>query len=223
MGEGDGEHYESDSQEQRRLAVTEHVDVGHVFEMTWTPERAGNWLFHCHMLAHMSPSAAFAPKEPEPAAYASAHEHNAGMGGLVIGITVLPGTSAAPSPAAAAAARKLQLVISENPGKIPLYDLEVNDPMKPAAPDKKRPPSLPGPPIFLTRGEATEIEVRNQSNSPTVIHWHGIELESYYDGVAGWTGSGQQTTPASCSGNVVHRPHDSAAGGNLHLPHALAR
>jgi FtsP/CotA-like multicopper oxidase with cupredoxin domain len=33
------------------------------------------------------------------------------------------------------------------------------------------------------------------SGNPTAIHWHGIELESYYDGVAGWTGSGQQITP----------------------------
>lgn len=32
-GVGDGEHFERYSQEQRRLAVTEHIDIGHVFEM----------------------------------------------------------------------------------------------------------------------------------------------------------------------------------------------
>jgi FtsP/CotA-like multicopper oxidase with cupredoxin domain len=53
-GVGDGEHYERYPEEQRRSAVTEHIDTGHVFEMTWTPERAGNWLFHCHMVAHMT-------------------------------------------------------------------------------------------------------------------------------------------------------------------------
>jgi FtsP/CotA-like multicopper oxidase with cupredoxin domain len=203
-GVGDGEHYKRYAEEQRRSAVTEHIDTGHVFEITWTPERAGNWLLHCHMLLHMSSTAvlagALSPKKGQPATNSSAHDHDMGMGGLVIGITVLPATSAPASPAVATVARKLQLVISENPEKIPLYNLEVNDALKPAAPDKNKPPSLLGPPVFLTRGEATEIEVKNQSNSPTVIHWHGIELESYYDGVAGWTGSGQQTTPPVAPG-----------------------
>ena len=70
-GVGDGEHYERYSEEQRRLAVTEHIDIGHVFEMTWTPERAGNWLFHCHMMLHMSSTAvlatSLAPKGGKPA------------------------------------------------------------------------------------------------------------------------------------------------------------
>jgi manganese oxidase len=30
----------------------------------------------------------------------------------------------------------------------------------------------------------------------TSIHWHGIELESYYDGVHGWSGSETQATPS---------------------------
>jgi FtsP/CotA-like multicopper oxidase with cupredoxin domain len=207
-GEGDGEHYESYSKEQRRRAVTEHVDIGHVFDMTWTPDRAGNWLFHCHMLVHMSPAKVLAPKEGQVAAYSSSlqHDHSMGMGGLVLGITVLPGPTSRPSPTAATIAHKLHLVISDSPAKVPLYNLEVNDPLRPALSDKKKPPSLLGPPIVLTRGEPTEIEVKNLSSNPTVIHWHGIELESYYDGVAGWTGSGQQTTPPIAPGTsfVAH-------------------
>jgi manganese oxidase len=201
-GEGDGEHYESYSEKQQYRAVTEHVDPGHVFEMTWTPDRAGNWLFHCHMLTHMSPAKVLAPEEGRAAAYSSAtlHDHSMGMGGLVLGITVLPGTTFKPSSVAETTARKLQLVISDNPEKIPLYKLEVNDPMRPVPSDKKESSSLLGPAIVLTRGEATEIEVKNLSSNPTVIHWHGIQLESYYDGVAGWTGSGQQTTPSIAPG-----------------------
>lgn len=57
-------------------------------------------------------------------------------------------------------------------------------------------PQLLGPPIVVTRGQPVEIEVVNRTAQPTAIHWHGIELESYYDGVAGWTGTTQQTTPA---------------------------
>ena len=221
-GEGDGEHYESYSQEQRRRAVTQHIDPGHVFEMTWTPERAGNWLFHCHMLVHMSPAEALAPREGQPAAYPPAplHDHRMGMGGMVIGITVLPGPTATPSPAAATTTRKLQLVISDNPGKIPLYKLELNDPMRPVPSDKKESPSLLGPPIVLTRGEATEIEVKNQSSNPTAIHWHGIEVESYYDGVPGWTGSGQQTTPPVAPGtSFIAHISPSRAGTFIYHTH----
>jgi FtsP/CotA-like multicopper oxidase with cupredoxin domain len=125
---------------------------------------------------------------------------------LVIGITVLPGSIPAAVPVVTKAPRKLQLVISENPDKVPLYQLQVNDPQAPSESDKKKPPSLLGPPILLTRGEETEIEVKNMTSSPTAIHWHGIELESFYDRVAGWTGSGQQTTPAIAPGTsfVAH-------------------
>jgi manganese oxidase len=30
----------------------------------------------------------------------------------------------------------------------------------------------------------------------TAVHWHGMELESYYDGVAGWGAGGKKITPA---------------------------
>jgi manganese oxidase len=206
---GDGEHYERYSAEQQPKGVTEMIDPGHVFEMTWTPERAGNWLFHCHMMMHMSAPAALHPQGAQPAAY-SEQDHSGGMGGLVIGITMLPGAVPAAAPAVAKVQRKLQLLISENPDKIPHYQLQVNDPVNDAQatadPEKKKPPTLLGPPIVLTRGEETEIEVKNATSSPTAIHWHGIELESFYDGVAGWTGSGRQTTPAIAPGTsfVAH-------------------
>jgi FtsP/CotA-like multicopper oxidase with cupredoxin domain len=212
-GEGDGERYESYLPDQRPHAVTQRVDLAHVFDMEWTAERAGNWLFHCHMLFHMSPQKSLAPKEvaskePSPASSSapSPHDHGMGMAGLVMGITVLPGATSTSLPGTTTAARKLQLVISDNPGKIPLYNLEVNDPLVSPAADRKKSPSLLGPPIVLTRGEAAEIEVKNQSVNPTAIHWHGIEIESYYDGVSGWTGSSQQTTPPIAPGTsfVAH-------------------
>jgi FtsP/CotA-like multicopper oxidase with cupredoxin domain len=40
-----------------------------------------------------------------------------------------------------------------------------------------------------------EIAVENQLREATTVHWHGIELESYYDGVPGWGGNGRQITP----------------------------
>ena len=193
-GIGDGENYERYKAEQRRVGVTEAIEPAHAFEMTWKPERAGNWLFHCHMAIHMSVPEALHPQKAQPVVSASEHEQMTGLGGMVLGITVLPGVTTSPTAVVAKASRKLQLVISENPEKIPLYKLELNDPQSPADAANKKQPLL-GPLIVLTRGEAADIEVKNATSSPTAIHWHGIELESFYDGVPGWTGSGQQTTP----------------------------
>ena len=199
-GVGDGEHYERYSEDQRRKAVTELIDVGHVFDMTWTPDRAGNWLFHCHMVVHMLPSECLHPPVPQPAAYSPEHDHGSTMGSLVIGITVIPNPNSAAVPVAKSATRKLQLVISENPAKIPLFRLEVKDPAAPAqatlTPGAIAPPVWLGPPIILTRGETTDIEVKNQTTQPTTIHWHGMEIESYYDGVSGWTGTNEKLSPA---------------------------
>ena len=38
-----------------QVVVTELMPVGATMAMRWTPTRAGNWLFHCHMAAHMTP------------------------------------------------------------------------------------------------------------------------------------------------------------------------
>jgi FtsP/CotA-like multicopper oxidase with cupredoxin domain len=49
--------------------------------------------------------------------------------------------------------------------------------------------------LVLTRGEPVAIRVTNRLSEPTSVHWHGIELQSYYDGVPGWTGVDNQVTP----------------------------
>ena len=43
----------------------------------------------------------------------------------------------------------------------------------------------------------------------TSIHWHGIELESAFDGVPGWSGTSLSTTPAVEPGQS--RPFHAAA------------
>jgi len=223
-GVGDGERFAQYSPEERRLAVTEHIAVGHVFDMTWTPEREGNWLFHCHMVAHMQPLEA---AEAKGGGNEAAHEHAAGMGGLILGITVLPGSGVAKTERALVRTpHKVQLVISDNPEKIPLYQVEVNDLAAPAAGNAKgvngkKKAALLGPPIVLIRGEAAEIEVKNESAHETSIHWHGMELESYYDGVPGWTGSGQQITPSvEAGGTFVARMTPPRAGTFIYHTHA---
>lgn len=198
-GVGDPAHFVQYPESQRRKAVTEYIDSGHSFDMTWIPDRAGNWLFHCHMVNHMSPQRPLHPQDSK-ASEAPEHDHSAAMGGMVIAITVAPSSIKPAAHADPKNARKLQLVISENPGKIPLYRLDLNEPAAARKSEGENQPALLGPPIILTRGEPVEIEVKNHSSNPTAIHWHGMELESYYDGVPGWSGSGQQITPAIAAG-----------------------
>ena len=40
----------------------------------------------------------------------------------------------------------------------------------------------------------------NRLPEPLTVHWHGIELESYFDGVAGVSGTGDRLMPAIASG-----------------------
>ncbi len=56
--------------------------------------------------------------------------------------------------------------------------------------------TAPGPPLVLVRGQPVRITLENHLAEPTSIHWHGIELESYYDGVAGLSGSPGHLAPA---------------------------
>lgn len=219
-GVGDSSRFLYYSDLQRRNAVTEGVSPGHSFEMTWTPDRAGNWLFHCHMILHMSPSLVLHPPNLKTPTDTAEHDHSAGMGGMVLGITVLRGAINAPlretrNP------RKLQLVVSENPGKIPLYKLDLKDPATVQKAESEKQPTLLGPPIILTRGEPVAIEVKNQTNDATAIHWHGMELESYYDGVPGWSGSGGQITPLIASGaSFTARFTPPRAGTFIYHSHA---
>ena len=55
----------------------------------------------------------------------------------------------------------------------------------------RRAPLLPGPTIVLERGKPVSITVVNRLREPTAVHWHGIELESYFDGVADFSGAGR--------------------------------
>jgi FtsP/CotA-like multicopper oxidase with cupredoxin domain len=183
--------------DSRPLVVTQRIVQGDTFDMSWSPDRPGQWLFHCHMFQHMIP--AVVPNVPGlsmSAAPSGSGNHLAmhdesHMGQLVLGITV-PETVGASSSVAWRANRRLRLDISERAGA-PQYALTLHDDARPENTGGE--PGLIGPPIILTRAEPVEIEVVNRMKERTAIHWHGIELESYYDGVPGWSGVGNQITP----------------------------
>jgi FtsP/CotA-like multicopper oxidase with cupredoxin domain len=60
---------------------------------------------------------------------------------------------------------------------------------------------IPGSLLVLQQGVPADITIHNRLTEPAAIHWHGIELESYSDGVAGWSGAGRRLAPAIQAGD----------------------
>jgi len=175
---------------QRIDEVTDRMRNMSTLSMQWTPNRAGNWLFHCHIAYHVVPQAAqlAAPDSTHDETHsASADEH---MRGLILGINVAPrrGDRAERR----TGTRVMQLSAHE---RAPRADARRR--MEYALGDA--PPAAtwhPGGPILvLQQGQPTDITVVNHLDEATSVHWHGIELESYSDGVAGWSGAAGKVAP----------------------------
>src|SRR6185436_3400246 len=46
-----------------------------------------------------------------------------------------------------------------------------------------------------------QITVINRLSEPTSVHWHGMELDAYFDGVGGWSGAGTRRAPLVAPGD----------------------
>jgi manganese oxidase len=177
--------------------VTELMRPGDTFRMEWTPTRAGNWLMHCHFVGHIVPGE---PRDEATRAHDLhdvTHHAMTAMDGLVLGITVSDTAGVAVLPPLR---QRIRLIAQERlvPGEDALvrgFVLQEN--ARPQAENI----TVPGPPLVLTRGERTEITVVNRLTEPTTIHWHGMELESVFDGVAGWSRTGSRVAPLVASGD----------------------
>ena len=202
--------------------VTERAAVGRTFTMTWVPERAGNWLFHCHDNFHTLRNAPF--DGTLLAAEHKAHVKNHAldmMGGLVMGIEVRGHDARSVAQAGEATRRQLRLVAQLDSGGTesePAYGYVLHErtSVTPASG-----PLLPGPTIMLERGKPVSITVVNRLREPTSVHWHGIELESYYDGVADFSGVGSRIAKAIAPGDsFVARFTPPRSGTFMYHPHS---
>jgi FtsP/CotA-like multicopper oxidase with cupredoxin domain len=183
---------------QRRQVVTEWMVAGTTMTLTWVPTRPGNWLFHCHIVTHISDALRLGSMERPRAAHFG-HAEN-GMAGLVTGIRVAPRSTVVRAPDASPR-RKLRLFVTERAnvyGDRSGYSYVLQEGPTPPAPDSIR--SLSST-IRLRQNEPAEITVINATTQVTTIHWHGIELESFYDGVGDWSGWGDHVAPAIASGD----------------------
>jgi len=182
-----------------QLVVTQLLQPLGAMSMTWSPDRPGNWLFHCHFALHNTPYALMhMPDDSEMR----------DMVGLVVGVLVAPraGVVAAGHPTTA---RRLRLVAERS-------DIEISN-----GGTRNKADSLPSmrfvleengrrtdthsdvsPELDLVRGEPVAITIVNHLDEPTSVHWHGVEVEdSYADGAAGFSGEGKHLAPAIAPGD----------------------
>jgi len=192
---------------QRRMAVTEFVSAGTTLDLVWSPDRPGAWIFHCHLNPHVIPNPGVGPEAETvdqrvsdllngfPTHPGESHAET-GMGGLVLAMEVQPSPGWKPS---TAQRRQLRLYVREDTGtRARHFGYALAEGEGKAWPDSI---AASGPPILLHRGEPTSIEIINHTREATQVHWHGMELESYNDGVAGLSGMGAARAPMIMPGD----------------------
>ena len=183
------------------MLVTELMEPFSTMDMEWVAARAGNWLFHCHLAFHAVASTRYTPGF-------DAHDHHSGdaakhMAGLVMGISVLERVRTVAVRRVAPRALRLHVQEGARRGK---SERALGFVLQNGASPTADSVNIPGSPLILTRGEPTDITVINHLKEATAVHWHGIELESFSDGVAGWSGAPGRHAPAIAPGDsfVAH-------------------
>jgi manganese oxidase len=184
-------------EEKERLVVTQFLTtIANTMKMTWIPEKEGNWLFHCHLLDHVMPESFLRNSSIDHSAMNLQTHAHAGMGGLMTGIHISRDKKIAKKPMAKRVPeRELTLMVGEQPQNLLHHIYGKGFQLL----EKGMPPArsyhIPGPPIILTKDQPVAIKIVNTLKEPTTIHWHGLEIESYYDGSAGWGIDGKKLSP----------------------------
>ena len=180
--------------------VTELPLPGGTFAMTWVPDEPGNWLVHCHVSYHTSMwlAATVPPDPPDPIVVDHAH----GVRGMVVAVSVRPGASAARRVTGVAGARAIRLVAKAAPKRFAgqldeMAFVHQDGDVAPAGDSVPVPSSL----LVLRRNEPVRITIVNRLRAATGVHWHGIEVPAYSDGVPDWSGSSGRVAPAIAPGD----------------------
>jgi FtsP/CotA-like multicopper oxidase with cupredoxin domain len=177
----------------QRLAVTEFMAPFTTMAMTWSPDREGNWLFHCHIGWHVTRDATLEPPPIMEANMRMDADPEKHMAGLVLGLRIHPKPGA--TTASATPTKTLRLYVDEGKSKgfsATGMGYVLQQDARPPAADSVL---LPGQVIVTNQGVPTDVVITNRLKETTSVHWHGLEIESYSDGVAGWSGMGKHLAP----------------------------
>ncbi len=180
------------------VANTRLLTSGNTMAFRFVPDRPGNWLFHCHLSGHVDGKSRLRNIINRRPMADMEHDHatmNHGMNemaGLIIGIHVLPRSGR--SVASTKSPQLLRLLVQSSPRGYS-YKPAIGFVLQQGAEPKRDSVMLPGPTLFLEKGRPVRITIVNRLSVPTSVHWHGMEIESYPDGVAGWSGMPGRIAP----------------------------
>ena len=179
--------------------VTEMPMPGGTYDMRWVPNEPGNWLMHCHVSYHTSMflSAKVVPDPKDWVAVDPVH----GTRGMVMAINVRPGASATRRAEGVAGARNIRLVAKVAPRRFQnsldeMAFVSDDDPLS-------KTDSVPTPSslLVLRRNEPVRVTIINRTRATTGVHWHGIEVPAYSDGVPNFSGSDNRLAPMIAPGD----------------------
>ena len=127
LSAGDAEQSNPVPPSQLRDVSTNFLAVGGTMTTLWKPERTGRWIFHCHILTHISPETSAFHHETMHDAMQPIGPMNH-MSGLVMGITILAAGEKVPAETPAQPQRKLQLVIAKDKSNPKKYTYSITEP-----------------------------------------------------------------------------------------------
>jgi len=179
------------------------VPIGGSLSLAFLPTTPGNWVFHCHFAGHVgeivslhdSPDT-YAVPSTEGDHAVPAHDMPGGhtMRGLVIGMHITPAPGY--KEPVVADRRTITLLIQKRPnglvGRQTAYGFLLQRDSQVPARDSVQ---IPGPVLELKRGQPVRMLVKNNMDEPSGVHWHGLEIESYPDGVPNFSGMGDKIMP----------------------------
>jgi len=167
----------------RRLVVTETMRGRTTMAMRWTPTRPGKWLFHCHLSFHVAPDIRLPGAEAADTRHGHTH-----MAGLVTGIEVAPGPTDL-------VARGEPVALDLRVVELPADSGEARQSFSLGDRAGSGSGSVPGPVLTFTQYQSADVTVHNGLAVPTGVHWHGLELDAWADGVPDWSASDGKVSP----------------------------
>jgi|KBSSwiStaDraftv2_1062776.scaffolds.fasta_scaffold40319_4 FtsP/CotA-like multicopper oxidase with cupredoxin domain len=179
------------------------IPIGGSLSLSFVPTTPGNWVFHCHFASHVGGDVSL-HDSPDPYMVPAAggnhempaHDMPGGhtMRGLVIGMHITPAPGY--KEPAVTDRRTITLLIQKRPkalqGDQTAYGFLEQTGAEVPARDSIQ---IPGPVLELKRGQPVRMLVKNNMDEPSGVHWHGLEIESYPDGVPGFSGIGDRIMP----------------------------
>jgi len=172
-----------------KAVVTQTILPASTMSMQWVASRPGNWLFHCHLSFHVSTDIRLPGMTELDQPDTKQH-----MAGLVVPIYIKPGPSDLISKGPE---KEISLFANEYmTGKYKRNGFSFSSFFK----EDTNTLSAPGPLLVLKQYQPTYVTVTNNMSFATSVHWHGLDLDSWADGVPDFSRSDGKMSPSILPG-----------------------